>query len=227
MRSMGENADERSGVEPEPGSDPLERWRLRACLYCEYSLEGLGNRGTCPDCGRRFDRETIVVRGWSRPAAGSRAAALAWLVVWVLAMSVIAPSLATALMPESGCDRVMVLMGVVLFGGAGVAHVVKRIRQYRRGGDMRLVVRSKACVLEDGDGESSGVEFRWNVVIHSSRHEAGMVELRFAGRVIDAALEDQSLDRLMQFNRSIFIRADDNAAETLCAELLRRAPNWR
>jgi protein-S-isoprenylcysteine O-methyltransferase Ste14 len=37
----------------------------RVCVRCVYNLEGLGEAGECPECGRRFD---IVVdrRSWER-----------------------------------------------------------------------------------------------------------------------------------------------------------------
>jgi len=37
----------------------------RACVGCVHDLNGLGNSGTCPECGRAFDLAADQ-RSWSR-----------------------------------------------------------------------------------------------------------------------------------------------------------------
>jgi len=44
-------------------TDPL---RLSHCIECGYSLNGLPDAGACPECGRLYDQETVVLHGWAR-----------------------------------------------------------------------------------------------------------------------------------------------------------------
>jgi len=37
----------------------------RACVGCVYNLDGLGDTGQCPECGRRFDTAADR-RSWER-----------------------------------------------------------------------------------------------------------------------------------------------------------------
>lgn len=39
--------------------------RLEQCPGCGYALHGLPPRGACPECGRAYDDETIVLFGWA------------------------------------------------------------------------------------------------------------------------------------------------------------------
>jgi hypothetical protein len=43
--------------------------RLEVCPRCDYSLTGLAAVGVCPECGREYDQNTVVLYG---NAAGSR-----------------------------------------------------------------------------------------------------------------------------------------------------------
>src|SRR4051812_13894108 len=36
---------------------------LEACPDCDYALAGLPPEGVCPECGRPYDQETIVLYG--------------------------------------------------------------------------------------------------------------------------------------------------------------------
>ena len=48
----------------------VRRHSLRVCMECAYPLIGLGSRGSCPECGRSFQIETVM-RAW-REWMGSR-----------------------------------------------------------------------------------------------------------------------------------------------------------
>lgn len=39
--------------------------RSRACVHCVHDLSGLGDKGTCPECGRAFD-SAADARRWAR-----------------------------------------------------------------------------------------------------------------------------------------------------------------
>jgi hypothetical protein len=36
----------------------------RRCAVCAYDLRGLPASGTCPECGSRYDSQTLVLLGW-------------------------------------------------------------------------------------------------------------------------------------------------------------------
>ncbi len=46
-----------------PTVDPL---RLSHCGGCGYALNGLPDVGVCPECGKPYDQETVVLHGWAR-----------------------------------------------------------------------------------------------------------------------------------------------------------------
>src|SRR5690242_21157814 len=58
------------------------------CPRCDYDLRGLPPEGTCPECGRPYDRETIIFRGWS---AGTKKSP--WWNLWFLAFYIAPPML--------------------------------------------------------------------------------------------------------------------------------------
>lgn len=71
---------------------PGEPLRLDACPGCDYALEGLPTVGACPECGRAYDQQTVVLRGWgcgqrADLASGSPWAAAGW-VTWYAVMVV-------------------------------------------------------------------------------------------------------------------------------------------
>jgi hypothetical protein len=41
----------------------LRRHQLLLCTHCRYPLEGLGEAGQCPECGKPFNKE-LVVKTW-------------------------------------------------------------------------------------------------------------------------------------------------------------------
>jgi hypothetical protein len=58
--------------------DPL---RMTRCMRCGYALDGLGDVGTCPECGLDYDQSMVVLYGEARgntatAATGSIAAIL-------------------------------------------------------------------------------------------------------------------------------------------------------
>jgi hypothetical protein len=61
--------------------DPL---RLNACPACRYSLEGLGETGACPECGRAFDRAAVVLYGYGRGPFAHAGNARPWVALWLL-----------------------------------------------------------------------------------------------------------------------------------------------
>jgi hypothetical protein len=46
--------------------NPLHALRMTECTACGYSLQGLDESGTCPECGALFNQQTIVLRGYAR-----------------------------------------------------------------------------------------------------------------------------------------------------------------
>lgn len=44
--------------------DSLKARRYMVCITCGYDLAGLGDRGRCPECGRRFDARRLE-SAWS------------------------------------------------------------------------------------------------------------------------------------------------------------------
>jgi hypothetical protein len=42
---------------------PVDFPRVEFCPQCDYSLKGLPAKGTCPECGRGYDSEFIILRG--------------------------------------------------------------------------------------------------------------------------------------------------------------------
>src|SRR5687768_12624282 len=49
-------------------TDGSDRLSLGDCPGCGYALQGLPETGTCPECGRAYDNEVIVLHGWGRGA---------------------------------------------------------------------------------------------------------------------------------------------------------------
>lgn len=57
-----------------PGSNNVESTdllRLEHCLHCSYELTGLAAEGTCPECGRPYDQDVVVLFGTARGAHAS------------------------------------------------------------------------------------------------------------------------------------------------------------
>src|SRR5205085_1891838 len=51
------------GVRPMSDENPL---RLSACPNCDYSLTTLPPEGVCPECGRPYDQQFIILAGRGR-----------------------------------------------------------------------------------------------------------------------------------------------------------------
>jgi hypothetical protein len=59
-------------------SSSIDLFRLEFCLGCGYRLEGLPAEGTCPECGKEYDRSRIVLFGYGRGTRADHVARRPW-----------------------------------------------------------------------------------------------------------------------------------------------------
>jgi len=58
------------------------RFTLERCPRCDYLLRGLPEEGQCPECGLKYDNETIVLEGVSREKSQiPRSRVVLWLLI--------------------------------------------------------------------------------------------------------------------------------------------------
>jgi hypothetical protein len=75
-----------------PGSNSLastDLLRLEHCVHCGYELTGLAADGTCPECGRPYNQDVVVLHGTARGShtniSNSRPM---YMVLWIALFSV-------------------------------------------------------------------------------------------------------------------------------------------
>jgi hypothetical protein len=148
METTADNISAEPG--PEPAEDALAAFRHRSCLKCEYDLRGLPERGVCPECGGSYDRDTLVVAGWTSPAyAPGLSHTLRNIVLFLLIILFVAPVLTTIFTAGGLTVQVSAFAVIGIIGLAAYTAYRRRIHSRQHGGDIRLVVSMEACELVD------------------------------------------------------------------------------
>lgn len=71
------------------GADPIRSvFSTDVCPNCGYSLLGLPDSGTCPECGRTYDQSEIILYGYARGAHENVGNAKGSRIIWIAGVSV-------------------------------------------------------------------------------------------------------------------------------------------
>ena len=106
-----------------PEADESNPLRPEACPACGYLLQGLPPEGRCPECGRCYDQETIILYGWARGTHANALTSRGAVAVGML-MLMSAGTLAAILNPASPGS--MKLAMLAFLGGLTVTVLWKR-----------------------------------------------------------------------------------------------------
>ena len=116
----------------------------RTCLGCDYSLEGLGEAGKCPECGTDFGAELVYI-GHRSPMAG-----------FVQVLGVLGMLLLTTLLTmRGGVFDVFTLVSLIVTVGLAIRARRLWVARRERGGDMKWIVNEHGIMMNDSEKTSS------------------------------------------------------------------------
>jgi hypothetical protein len=142
--------------------------RLDRCPGCGYSLTGLPDDGTCPECGRGYDQQTVVLYGWGRGKHATIATATPWVTVGLLLVYSLG-SWSTLTSPFAPTWQ---RVGVLVFWGGVVAFVVlRRQRTPDLPGLVQVHLSDIGCAQLDDPAAGAGRVTPWNTITDASVEE--------------------------------------------------------
>jgi hypothetical protein len=127
---------------------------LEACPGCDYALAGLPAEGVCPECGRAYDQETIVLYG----RAGGAHANLANSTKRLLVVQIVSIGFILACVWFVRYGRQWWWILAAFAAVAYFSAVIARRRAGRRGGMAQVRMNVAGCLQDDSpeDGPNTG-----------------------------------------------------------------------
>ncbi len=129
----------------------------KVCPNCAYSLDGLPDTGTCPECGRPYDQSEVILYGWARGRHENISNAKRSRIVWLL----ILPFLYE--FPQIIFNPVKTLTFIVLGVSLPVAYLLFRRQSSDHPGLIQVRLNNRQCVqYNDLTGPSVIRELLWS-----------------------------------------------------------------
>lgn len=127
--------------------------RVVVCPACGYSLVGLPDEGTCPECGRPYDQSAIHLHGWAcgkhADLSNATPRAFIWKAVVLLAYALWMATQARAARPNWG---VLAVFGLVVVDGG--FKIWQRFSS-RRPGLAQVRLDADGCAQDDAPADVS------------------------------------------------------------------------